>query len=251
MHPYKTNRLKQAIANGGVGVIANGFNTPEMCDFLGQFGFDACFIDYEHGSPSIAALGDITRACDLWGMTAMVRVGRLDEAQILRALDQGAESIVVPHVITAADARRAAAACRYPPAGVRGVAGSRRQYGVENYFASADEQVQCIALIEDIEAVDNIADLLPVDGVDVWYVAPSDLAASMGHVGNPEHPDAVAARDRAIDAIVGAGKVAGTLVNDASVGRYLERGVRCIGVPWPAWVAAGAKAFFDRVPGRG
>ena len=250
MIEYRTNALKKKIASGGIGVMANGLNSAEICDFLGQFGFDSAFIDFEHGNPSWAELAGISRACDLWDMAPVVRVNRLDPAQILRTLDQGAMGIVVPHVITTEDAELAARSCRYPPAGIRGVAGGRRQYGVKDYFRRADEEGMCIALIEDYEAVKNIRDLVKVDGVDVFYVAPSDMAASMGHLGDAGHADVQEAIDTAIKAVVKAGRVAGTLVNDANMDKFLDKGVRCVGVSWMNWVGTGANAFLGRARAR-
>ena len=233
---YPENRLKRKLEAGEIGVIANGPNSSDTCDFLGQLGFDGAFIDFEHGGVSWSELADISRACELWGMASVVRVTRLDEALILRTLDQGASGVFVPHVITAEDARRAADACRYPPAGTRGVAGGRRAYGVSDYFRRADEEVQCIALIEDFEAIDNLSEMVSVEGLDVFYVAPSDMAASMGHTGNPEHQDVQQAIERAIKTVVDAGRTAGTLVNDTNVDGFVEMGARCLGVPWPLWV---------------
>lgn len=243
---YPVNRLKQKLEAGKVGVIANGPNTSDTCDFLGQLGFDAAFIDFEHGGVSWSELSDITRACELWGMASTVRVNRLDEALILRTLDQGASGVFVPHVITADDARRAADACRYPPIGTRGVAGGRRAYGVADYFARADAEVQCIALIEDFEAIDNLPEMVKVEGLDVFYVAPSDMAASMGRTGNPGDAEVQQAIERAIKTVVDAGGIAGTLVNDANVDRFVEMGARCLGVPWPLWVTQGADKFLAR-----
>ncbi len=247
MAEFKINPLKKKLDDGDVGVIANGPNSSDICDFLGQFGFEAAFVDFEHGGVGWPELSDITRACELWDMASVVRVNKLDEALILRTLDQGASAVMVPHVITAQDAERAASACRYPPAGVRGVAGSRRAYGVTGYFERADQEVQCMALIEDYAAVENISELIAVDGIDVYYVAPSDMAASMGHIGNPAHPDVQQAIGRAIDAIVAGGRVAGTLVNDDNLDGFLDRGVRCLGVPWMSWVVGGAANFLERV----
>ena len=243
---YSTNQLKKTIDSGGVGVIANGPNNSDMCDFLGHLGFDAAFIDFEHGGVSWSELADITRACELWGMSSVVRVNRLDEALILRTLDQGASAVMIPHVITTADAELAAKACKYPPTGVRGVAGGRRAYGVDNYFQKADEEVQCLALIEDFEAIGNLPDLTKVDGIDVFYVAPSDMAASMGHTGDPGHSDVQRAIEGAIGQIVDAGRVAGTLVNDDSLDRFIGMGVRCVGVPWQLWLKGSSEAFLAR-----
>ncbi len=245
---YPVNRLKQIIDSGGVGVIANGLNNSDMCDFLGHIGFDAAFVDFEHGGVSWSELADITRACELWGMSSVVRVNRLDEALILRTLDQGASTVIIPHIITRADAELAAGACKYPPEGSRGVAGSRRAYGVENYFQKANAEVQCIALIEDFEAIGNLPELTRVEGIDVFYVAPSDMAASMGHTGDPGHADVQREIERAIKQIVGAGRVAGTLVNDGNLDRFLNMGVRCVGVPWQLWLKQSAETFLARIP---
>ena len=244
---YPVNRLKQKLEAGEIGVIANGPNNSDTCDFLGQLGFDAAFVDFEHGGVSWSELADIARACELWGMASTVRVNKLDEALILRSLDQGASAVFVPHVITADDARRAADACRYPPTGTRGVAGGRRAYGVSDYYNRADAEVQCIALIEDFEAIDNLPEMVKVEGLDVFYVAPSDMAASMGHTGNPGHPDVQQAIERAIKTVVDAGRIAGTLVNDSNVDGLVEMGAKCLGVPWLQWVAKGAENFFGRL----
>ena len=247
MTDFQANPLRRRLAVGEIGIVALGFNSAEMCDFLGPMGFDAAFIDFEHGSFGWREISDISRACDLWDMGTAVRVPQIDEALILRALDLGANSIIVPHVITPEDAERAARACRYPPEGSRGVAGNRRTYGVSDYFRRANEEVQCIALIEDAPALDNLDALLQVGGVDVFNVAPSDLAASMGYLGEPGHPEVQCAITEAIDTIVAAGRVAGTLVDDDNAERFVAAGARCLMVPWPRWVAAGANAFLGRV----
>lgn len=243
---YSVNQLKKTIDEGGVGIIANGPNDSNMCDFLGHIGFDAAFIDFEHGGVSWAELTDITRACELWGMSSVVRVNRLDEAQILRTLDLGASSVMIPHVITTEDAKLAADACKYPPNGIRGVAGGRRAYGVDDYFRKSDAEVQCMALIEDFEAIDNLPELTKVDGIDVFYVAPSDMAASMGHTGNPDHPDVQSAIEKAIKLVIDGGGIAGTLANDSNLDKFLDMGVKCVGVPWQAWLKQSAEAFIER-----
>ena len=188
MTDYQSNPLRRRLAAGEIGIVTLGFNSAEMCDFLGPMGFDAVFVDFEHGASGWHELSDISRACDLWEMGTAVRVPRIDETLILRALDLGASSIIVPHVITPEEAERAARACRYPPEGNRGVAGNRRSYGTSDYFRRANEEVQCIALIEDAQALENLDALLQVDGIDIYQVAPSDLAASMGHLGEPRPP---------------------------------------------------------------
>ena len=247
MTDFQSNPLRRRLVAGEIGIVALGFNSSEICDFLGPMGFDAVFVDFEHGSFDWREISDISRACDLWEMGTAVRVPQIDEALILRALDLGANSIIVPHVITPEEAERAARACRYPPEGNRGVAGNRRSYGASDYFRRANEEVQCIALIEDAQALENLDALLEVEGVDIFQVAPSDLAASMGHLGEPAHPAVRQAILDAIGRIAAAGRVAGTLVDDGNAEGFVAAGARCLMVPWPRWVAAGASAFLGKV----
>jgi 4-hydroxy-2-oxoheptanedioate aldolase len=103
-----------------------------------------------------------------------------------------------------------------------------------------------MALIEDYEAIDNLPELTKVKGIDVFYVAPSDMAASMGHTGNPDHPDVQAAIERAIKLVIEGGGVAGTLANDSNLDKFLAMGVKCVGVPWQIWLKQSAEAFIER-----
>lgn len=89
-----------------------------------------------------------------------------------------------------------------------------------------------------------------MDGIDVFYVAPSDMAASMGHTGDPGHPDVQQAIEHAIGQIVDAGRIAGTLVNDDNLDRFLAMGVRCVGVPWQLWLKQSAETFLARIVAR-
>ena len=247
MAGHHSNPLRRRLEAGEVAVIALGFNSADMCDFLGPMGFDAAFVDFEHGGFDWREISDISRACDLWEMGTAVRVPQVDEALILRALDLGANSIIVPHVVTPGAGGAGGPRVPLPSGGEPRGRGNRRSYGASDYFRLANDEVQCIALIEDAPALDNLDALLQVEGVDVFQVAPSDLAASMGHLGNPGHPAVQQAISDAIEAIVAAGRVAGTLVDDESVERYVAAGVRCLIVAWPRWVAAGATAFLGRV----
>jgi 4-hydroxy-2-oxoheptanedioate aldolase len=127
--------------------------------------------------------------------------------------------------------------------------GGRQSYGVSNYFQQANEETLVVVLLEEIEAIHNLADILTVEHIDVFFVAPSDLAQTMGHIGNHTHPEVQAAIDRALQQIVAAGKIAGTLVDDHNVERYLATGVRFFLTAWTNWVAQGARAFQQRIAG--
>jgi 4-hydroxy-2-oxoheptanedioate aldolase len=242
----RTNRVKQKLASGQVATILSGTNEPDLIDQLGTLDVDAIWLEGEHGGVDYADLGNLTRACDLWGKTSVVRVMDNDYATIYRTLDRGAQGIVIPHVNTRAEAEAAVEAAKFAPLGKRGMFTSRQGFGVADYFKSANEQSLLIVLIEDIAAVRNLDDVVKVDHIDVFFVAPSDLATSMGHIGNMGHPDVQQTIDGAIKKIVQAGRVAGTLVNTGNVERYTRLGVRAVMTSFFPWIQAGAKELVER-----
>jgi 2-keto-3-deoxy-L-rhamnonate aldolase RhmA len=179
-------------------------------------------------------------------MTSVVRVMDNDYATIYRTLDRGAQGIVVPHVNTRAEAERVVEAGKFAPLGKRGMFTSRQGFGVGDYLKTANDQSLLIVLIEDIVGVKNLDEILKVDHIDVFFVAPNDLATSMGQIGNMSHPDVQQTVDAALAKIVQSGRTAGTLVNSANVERYTRAGVRCIMTSFFPWIQAGAKDLMDR-----
>ena len=173
-----------------------------------------------------------------------------DYATIYRTLDRGAQGICVPHVNTRAEAEAVVEAAKFAPLGRRGMFTSRQGFGVGDYFKTANDQSLLIVLIEDIVAVKALDEILKVDHIDVFFVAPSDLAQTMGHTGNIQHPDVQATIDRAIAQIVDAGRNAGTLTTDENLGRYLDRGVTFTLTSWMTWAARGAVAYRDALADR-
>lgn len=242
----RPNRVKQRLAAGQVATILAGTNDPDLIDQLGPLGADGIWLEGEHGGVDYADLGNLTRACDLWGMTSVVRVMDNDYATIYRTLDRGAQGIVVPHVNTREEGLAVVEAGKFAPLGKRGMFTSRQGFGVDDYFKTANEQSLLIVLIEDIVAVENLDEILKVDHLDVFFVAPSDLATSMGRIGDLGHPEVQRAIDAAIAKIVQAGRTAGTLVNAANVERYTRMGVRCIMASFFPWIQVGAKDLMDR-----
>jgi 4-hydroxy-2-oxoheptanedioate aldolase len=242
----RPNRVKQKLAAGQVATILSGTNDPDLIDQLGTLDVDGIWLEGEHGGVDYADLGNLTRACDLWGKTSIVRVMDNDYATIYRTLDRGAQGIVVPHVNTRAEAAAAVEAAKFAPLGKRGMFTSRQGFGVADYFKAANDQSLLIVLIEDIAAVRNLDDVVKVDQIDVFFVAPNDLATSMGHIGNLGHPEVQQTVDNAIRTIVQAGRVAGTLVSPANVERYTRLGVRTVMTGFFPWIQAGAKDLVDR-----
>jgi 4-hydroxy-2-oxoheptanedioate aldolase len=242
----RPNRVKQRLAAGQVATILAGTNDPDLIDQLGPLGADGIWLEGEHGGVDYADLGNLTRAADLWGLTSVVRVMDNDYATIYRTLDRGAQGIVVPHVNTRAEALAVVEAAKFAPLGKRGMFTSRQGFGVDDYFKTANDQSLLIVLIEDIVAVERLGEILEVDHLDVFFVAPSDLATSMGHIGDLGHPEVQRTIDGAIARIVQAGRMAGTLVTSASVERYTRMGVRCVMASFFPWIQAGARDLMDR-----
>ena len=243
----RENRIKRQLQAGQTAIAVSGHHNADMIDFLGQFGFDGVWLEGEHGPVDWDAIGDMSRACDLWGMASVTRVNNNDPGTIMRALDRGTMGIVVPHVNSREAAEQAMKSAKYAPVGYRGMFGGRQSFGVPDYFQHANDQTLIVVLIEEIEAVNNLAEILTVDDIDAFFVAPADLAQTMGHIGNHTHPDVQATIDKALAQIVAAGKTAGTLATDDNVARYRDAGVRFFLTGWTNWVSQGAKAFLQQV----
>ena len=248
MAEIRLNRVKRKLADGGIVTIPGGLNTPDMIDAMGHLGFDGFWIEAEHGPVDFGDVADVTRACDLWGVTSIVRVNRAETGIIYRTLDQGAQGIVVPHVNTAEEARLIVDAAKFAPIGHRGMFSSRQGYGVDNYYEGANDETLIVILVEDIVSVNNLSAILDVDDVDVYFVAPSDLAQSMG-VLDRTAPEVLDIVESAIEQIVGAGRVAGTLVHMPTVEKWRDAGVRFLHMPWMPWLEDSATTFLQRAHG--
>jgi len=238
--------VKQKLAAGKIATILAGTSDPDLIDQLGPLDVDGIWLEGEHGGVDYADLGNLTRACDLWGKTSVVRVLDNDYATIYRTLDRGAQGIVVPHVNTRAEAEAAVESAKFAPLGKRGMFTSRQGFGVGDYLKTANDQSLLIVLIEDIAAVRNLDEIVKVGPIDCFFVAPNDLATSMGHIGNMGHPEVQQTVDGAITRIAQAGRVAGTLVNSANVERYTKLGARVVMTSFFPWIQAAAKDLIDR-----
>ena len=249
MASMRENRVKAKLNRGEVSVVLSGHMTPDIVDWLGPLGFDGVWIEGEHGPVDFKDIPDLTRAADIWGMTSVVRVNLNVPGVIYRTLDVGAQGIVVPHVNTKEEAEAVVSAGKFAPLGERGMYGSRQSYGVDNYFAEANDQSLLIVLIEDIVAVNNLDEILEVDNIDVFFVAPSDLAQSMGYIGQLGHPEVTGTIDGALAKIAAAGRNPGALATDANVEDYIGKGVKFLMTGWTAWAQSGAEAFKAKVAG--
>jgi 4-hydroxy-2-oxoheptanedioate aldolase len=239
----RPNRLKKKLASGQVANIVSGITHADDIDAFGPNGFDGVWLEGEHGAVDFGDLGNLTRACDMWGMTSVVRINKNDQALIYRTFDRGAQAVVVPHVNTREEAQNVVEGGKFAPIGKRGMFTSRQGYGVPDYLKRANEETALIVLIEDIAAYENLGGILSVDNIDVFFVAPSDFAASMGHIGDAQHPQVQAKINDSLKRIVKAGRTAGTLATNENAGKFVEMGVRCLLVNTAPWLAAGAADF--------
>ncbi len=239
----RPNRIKQELSSGELAYVVAGLTNADDIDLFGPNGFDGVWLEGEHGNVDATNLGNLTRACDLWGMTSVVRVNRNDQALIYRTLDCGAMGIVVPHVNTKAEAQNVVDGGKFAPIGHRGMYTSRQGYGVDNYFEVANSQTLLVVLIEDIKAINNLDEILTVNHIDVFFVAPSDLATSMGYIGNHEHPFVQKTIDDALARIQDAGRTAGTMTTDDTVEKYVKSGVQFLLVGIGGWISSGAANF--------
>jgi 4-hydroxy-2-oxoheptanedioate aldolase len=188
-------------------------------------GYDWLLFDTEHspGDP-LTVLAQL-QAVAPYDVSAVVRPASNDTVLIKRFLDLGAQTLLIPYVQNAQEARAAVAAMRYPPEGVRGVSGLTRatRFGrIPGYGKRAAEELCLLVQVETREALDQLEAIAAVEGVDGVFIGPADLAASLGHVGDPGHPDVVAAVEDAVRRLRGAGKPAGILTPDAGFAK------RCI-----------------------
>ena len=226
--------------------ILAGDNSAAMVDLLGPLGFDGAWIEGEHGAVDFADIPDITRACDLWGMTSVARVNVNMPGVIYRTLDVGAQGVAVPHVNTADEARAVVDAAKFGPIGHRGAYTSRQGFGVPDYVARANDETLLVILIEDIVAVNDLADILTVDHIDVFFVAPGDLAQSMGYPGQANHPEVQATVDKAVAQINAAGRVAGGVTSESAVVDDIRRGVRFLNVNWTPLITSAVAGFLEK-----
>jgi len=164
---------------------------PAIAEIISKDGFKWLTVDLEHSVITIREAEELIRIIDLCGVVPLVRLSANDTVQIKRVMDAGAHGVIVPMVNSASNAEQAVAAVRYPPYGHRGVGLARAQgYGsrFEQYLNWANEKAVVIVQVEHIEAVNNLEEILSVEGVDGFFIGPYDLSGSLGIPGQFEHP---------------------------------------------------------------
>lgn len=221
-------RFKAALAKGGpLAGIWCQVPSPTLAEIFAHAGADWLLFDLEHGQADLADLRLQLQAANGSDCAIVVRTPGHDPTLIKRLLDLGCETLLVPMVETVDQARALVAATRYPPAGIRGVAGVTRAsgYGREaGYLADAADRVCLLVQVESPAALEHADAIAAVEGVDGLFAGPGDLAAGLGVLGQPRHPDVDAAVARVLAAATAAGKPAGTfgLTPQDAAARFAE-----------------------------
>ena len=207
---------------------------PATAEALGYCGFDFLVVDMEHVPIEVSDLAHILRAVGCTPADAVVRLAWNDQVLVKRVLDAGAQTVMLPFVQTAEEARLAVSYAKYPPEGVRGVAAVHRgsRFGrAADYLKRANDQVAVIVQLETPEAIERLPEIAAVPGLDALFVGPGDLAAAMGHIGNIAHPEVQALIERAARMAHAAGKPVGIVgPNPDMVGRFIGYGYGYVAV---------------------
>ena len=253
----RPNRIKQMWREGryvtlGWLSVSHGFTA----EIMARQGFDALCVDMQHGLTDMNDVWPMLQAISQTDTVPIVRVPWSDQVVIKRYLDAGAQTLLIPFVCTADEARAAVSYTRYPPQGVRGVGGTTRatRFGRVRDYARLVQQELCVLVqVETKQALDELDAICAIDGVDGVFIGPADLHASLGHVAQTEHPDVLPLIDDAIRRIRAAGKAPGVLTPNTTLAqRWLDCGALFVAVGSDVGILArGAEALASRFRDRG
>ena len=249
----RPNRMKSLFADGKPALGCSlMFPSPQLVEMLAHAGFDWVLLDCEHGSLSLADVEIMAMAADAAGITPIARPRSNSPADIQSVMDRGVAGVQIPPVNTADDARRAVQSVKFGPGAVRGLAAGTRpdRWGLGARMPDFTEQANANSLvcvqIEHQQAVANIDEILAVDGIDVFFIGPSDLSQSMGHPGNPKAPPVAEAIAHTLSRIRAAGRTPGMPATAEALPEVLASGCRYIYTHLPRVLASGAAAYLKK-----
>ena len=240
------NRFKARLVNGELQYgLWLALTDPLAAEISATAGFDWLLIDAEHAPFDVPSIVTHLQAIAPYETSPIVRPPVGDAVLIKQLLDIGVQTLLVPMVESAEQAQMLVRATRYPPRGMRGVgtsmARAARWNHVRDYFEHADNEICLIVQVESAAAVENLEEIVAVDGVDAVFIGPSDLAASLGHLGNPGHPDVVETIEKSFKTIRDAGKWAGVLaLAPELIRKFANQGATFIGCGVDTAILAGA-----------
>ncbi len=227
---------------------------PALVELAAEAGMDFVRIDCEHGPMTLETIENMCRAAEAGGITPMARIPTNREEVVLGYMDRGLAGIFFPHVSNPEDAQEAIRNMKFGPMGNRGASGGggsvRWTLGIKepDALAFANRETMCICMAEDREAFDNLERIASVEGVDVIFIGPADLAQSMGYPGQRHHPEVLKAIDDAVGRVRKAGKAVGiTLGNPADGKRYAEMGMQIFNIAAASLFVSAMKDFVERI----
>ncbi|MCV6586725.1 MAG: HpcH/HpaI aldolase/citrate lyase family protein [Marinibacterium sp.] len=246
------NPFKAALRDGRMQIgcwLSIGDETS--AEIMGTAGFDWLVVDGEHTIYDIRAIRRQLIVLAASGSHPVVRVPAGESWILKQVLDAGAQSVLVPLVESADQARALVSACRYPPQGHRGVGGAgaraTRFSAIPDYVTTANDQICVLVQVETRPGLAALDDILAVDGVDGVFIGPADLAAALGHPGQSDAPEVVAAIRDALTRIRAAGKAAGILgIAPETCALYRDFGAQFLAVGMDALLLAGAARALAR-----
>lgn len=247
----KHNKMKSKLHAGepafGLSIMVP---SPQLVEMAGGLGFDWVLLDCEHGTISIEGLELMIMAAEAAGLTPIARPQSKRPDHILQVLDRGAMGVQVPHVNNRADAEAAFAAVKYHPLGERGHASGTRAAGYDltmspsDYTAMANDETLVCVQLETAEAIANADEILSVDGIDVFFIGPTDLAQSMGFPGQLDAEPVAQAIESTLAKIVAAGRIPGMPGNRQTVRSVLDTGARYVYAHVPKLLKSAAADYF-------
>jgi len=231
------------------------YAAPSLAEYVAMQGWDFLIFDGEHGSLEPRDMEDLARAAELHDVTPIARVTTNQPHVMLRFLDAGAHGVQVPWVNTAAEVERVVVSTKYQPRGQRGLAASRQggwgnTESLADFTERANRETLVVVHIETSDAVAAVEEYTEIEGVDVLFIGPTDLSHSLGHPGNPAHPDVQKAMERVAEIVAPSDKTLGIFAGSPKFAAdWYERGARYFTTGLEGIVKQGMQSYLTAVRG--
>ena len=247
------NNLKQKLLanNVGWGVMVT-FPSTEIIEMIGALKFDWVLLDNEHGNITLDTAENCIRACEVNGVTPIIRPATSNPETLSGFLDRGVHGLQVPHVTTKEEAEKIVTATKYHPDGNRGLFFRSRanNYGFnpsnDQYFLEANRESMIIAMIEDLEGINNITEIASTEGIDAIFLGSGDLSQNLGFPGQQDHPQVLELLDQAIPQVLRQNKFVGVSCPEYLIPRFVKKGVQIFHSSVQQLMLAGGKAYFKQ-----
>jgi 4-hydroxy-2-oxoheptanedioate aldolase len=228
---------------------------PALIEMLGYYGWDFIMFDGEHSTITPRDCENLCRAAELQNVSTLVRVPANQQPVILRYLDTGVQGVMVPMINSVADADAASRSVKYPPRGLRGVAGARaanygqvQPFSFKDYIARANEETMLVAQVETAAAVEALPEIVKLPDIDVLFIGPTDLSTSLGVPGELQHPRVQEAFSRIAEVVTASDKALGILVPNAEAAKqWLDRGARFVLIVVDALLGPACRNYLNTV----